>query len=115
MSTDLAGRRNDNLLSKLTFGLSYQGQGYRRWRKGKSTAARFCLSSAIFLSAVAGRINQYPVSPEKFDIESTDQTEYGESIGLAWSESVDPDLYDDVRHLLLGEPERRTSAYSPIL
>ena len=96
---------NDNLLSKLTFGLSYRiGNVPPLAGKGKALRLDFAYleGNDFFSPPLRGGINQYPVSPEKFDIESTDRTEYEvtDPIGLAWSESVDPDLYDDVRYLL---------------
>ncbi len=98
---------NDHLLSKFSLGLSYR-LGNLKPLPGKKKALRldfaYLEGNDFFSAPLRGGINHYPVGPEKFDIYTSQQVESYEptdAISLAWESSNDPDLYDDVRYVLL--------------
>jgi outer membrane protein OmpA-like peptidoglycan-associated protein len=98
---------NDNLLSKLSFGLSVRLDDYMQPSAPKNTALRFDLGviegSEFFSPVFRGSATHQPIRPESFEFIEPIFGSYAatDTIELAWQSSNDPDLYDEVNYYLL--------------
>ncbi len=109
---DLRGGYNfdDNLLSKLSIGLSVRLDDYMlaplKNIAPKNTAIRMDMGvldgNEFFAPVYRGSITHQPIVPEKFEFVNTAQTfKSSEYIKLSWQATRDPDLYDEVAYLVL--------------
>lgn len=103
---------DDNLLSKLSMGLSIRLDGQTRMMNRivqEDDAIRLDLAglegNELFDASYRGTINVYPVEPESFDLifPCDNDTLQRRKLQFAWQNSVDPDLYDDVTYFLCLE------------
>ncbi len=98
---------NDNLLSKLSFGLSIHLDDYMEPSAPRNTALRFDLGvregNEFFSPVFRGSATQYSIRPERFEFAQPLFQSYvsTDTITLAWAATSDPDLYDEVDYLLL--------------
>ena len=110
---DLRGGYNfdDNLLSKLSVGLSVRLDDYMlaplRSMAPKNTSLRMDMGvldgNEFFAPVYRGSITHQPIVPEKFEFVNTAQKTFqsSEFIKLSWQATRDPDLYDEVAYLVL--------------
>lgn len=110
---DLRGGYNfdDNLLSKLSVGLSVRLDDYMvaplRNIAPQNTSLRMDMGvldgNEFFAPVYRGSITHQPIVPEKFEFVNTEQETFksSEYIRLSWQATADPDLYDDVAYLVL--------------
>ncbi len=110
---DLRGGYNfdDNLLSKLSVGLSVRLDDYMvaplRSIAPKNTSLRMDMGvldgNKFFAPVYRGSITHQPIVPEKFEFVHTEQETFkgSEYIRLSWQATTDPDLYDEVAYLVL--------------
>ena len=91
---------NDNLISKLTFGVSYR-LGDLNGLLGKNSAMRmdfaYLEGNDLFSPPLRGGINHYPVQPESFRLlsDAPEPLLPGDTLTFAWEGSNDPDLFDN--------------------
>ncbi|MCH7681185.1 PorV/PorQ family protein [candidate division KSB1 bacterium] len=110
---DLRGGYNfdDNLLSKLSVGLSVRLDDYMlaplKNIAPRNTSLRMDMGvldgNEFFAPVYRGSITHQPIVPEKFEFVNTEQKTFKSSgyIKLSWQATVDPDLYDDVAYLVM--------------
>ncbi len=103
---------DDNLLSKLSMGLSIRldGQtGLLQHVVQENNAIRLDVAGLegndLFAAAYHGTVTSYPLCPEAFALiyPCQNDTLQSRKLQFAWQNSVDPDLYDDVSYLLCLE------------
>jgi len=102
---------DDNLLSKLSVGLSVRLDDYMlaplKNIAPRNTSLRMDMGvldgNEFFAPVYRGSITHQPIVPEKFEFVNTEQKTFksSEYIKLSWQATSDPDLYDDVAYLVM--------------
>ena len=101
---------NDNEVSSFAFGLSLKFGNTKALPVGKKNAMRidmaFWEGNTFFRRPQRYGLNHFPLGPEKFHLNNTfaDQNrivKQNEAVDLSWETSRDPDLYDNVKYVLL--------------
>ncbi|OQX96790.1 hypothetical protein B6I21_00115 [candidate division KSB1 bacterium 4572_119] len=103
---------DDNMLSKLSMGLSVRFNGQSNLVNkvvANNNALRLDIAglegNELFDASYRGTINNYPIGPEPFDLilPVLNDTLQNNNLTFFWEMSIDPDLYDDVAYYLLVE------------
>ncbi|MBC7188536.1 MAG: PorV/PorQ family protein [Calditrichaeota bacterium] len=104
---------NERLLSKLSMGMSLrlddQTPLTREIASGTNQAVRLDIggleANELFQTAGRAGAHHYTIGPERFDLLQPlpHDTVRGQVVALRWQASRDPDLFDDVRYVLLVE------------
>ncbi|MDZ7267450.1 MAG: PorV/PorQ family protein [candidate division KSB1 bacterium] len=104
---------HDDLLSHFAMGVSLRLADTRSpvssVLPGRNNSLRLDLAALeqtdLFTRPYRGSVSHYPVAPERFELRAPAPGALIEtdSVRLRWDSTVDPDLYDDVKYLLLVE------------
>ncbi len=97
---------NDNLISKLAFGVSYR-LGDLNGVLGKNSAMRmdfaYLEGNDLFSPPLRGGISHYPIQPESFRLlaDTPEPLLPGDTLTLSWEGSNDPDLFDNTSYRIV--------------